>query len=168
MDNKTALRIRAKSVRKKLDIAKLSEEAVGHVRELKIYQDAQNILIFYPLQYEINLLKLLEDDKNFFLPKVCGNELLVCPYSDKLEKSTLNICEPCSNPVGAETIELAFVPALMADKDSYRLGYGGGFYDRFLAANPHIKAIVPIAKELFVEKLPRDEFDVRVDCVIPV
>lgn len=168
MDNKTDLRVRAKSIRKTLDIARLSSLACEKVRELAIYKDAKNVLIFYPMRYEINLLALLKDDKNFYLPKVCGNELLVCPYSENLVKSELNICEPCSNPVGADVIELAIVPALMADKDGYRLGYGGGFYDRFLSANPHIKTIVPIAKELLIEKLPRDEFDVKVDYILHV
>lgn len=168
MDNKTDLRVRAKSIRKTLDIARLSDNALNQIRQIKLYQNAQNVLIFHPMQYEISVLGLLKDTKNFYLPKVCGNELLVCPYSDKLEKSEFNVCEPCSNPVNADIIELAIVPALMADKDGYRLGYGGGFYDRFLSANPHIKTIVPIAKELYVEKLPRDEFDVKIDYAVIV
>jgi len=168
MDNKTHLRLRAKSIRKTLDIARLSEDVCAQIRQTGIYKNSKNVLIFYPMQYEINLLGLLKDDKNFYLPKVCGNELLVCPYSERLEKSALNVCEPCSNPVSAKLIELAIVPALMADKYGYRLGYGGGFYDRFLSANPHIKTIVPIAKELFTDKLPRDDFDVKVDKVIKI
>ena len=168
MDNKTDLRVRSKSIRKTLDITRLSEQAAAKIRQTELYKNAKNVLIFYPMQYEINLLELLEDDKKFYLPKVCGNELLVCPYSENLVKSEFNVCEPCSNPVTAEIIELAIVPALMADKSGYRLGYGGGFYDRFLSANTHIKTIVPIAKELFVDELPRDEFDVKVDYAVIV
>lgn len=168
MDNKTDLRLRAKSIRKTLVIARLSENASEKIRQTELYKNAKNVLIFYPMQYEINLLELVKDSKSFYLPKVCGNELLVCPYSDKLVKSEFNICEPCSNPVSAEIIELAIVPALMADKEGYRLGYGGGFYDRFLSANPHIKTIVPIATELFVDKLPRENCDVPVDYVLKI
>lgn len=166
MDNKTDLRVRAKSIRKTLDIARLSEGVCAEIRQMDIYKSSKNVLIFYPLHYEINLLGLLQDNKNFYLPKVCGNELLVCPYSDNLVKSQFNVCEPCSNPVTAEIIDLAVVPALMADKDGYRLGYGSGFYDRFLSANPKIKTIVPIANELFVDKLPREDFDVKIDYII--
>jgi 5-formyltetrahydrofolate cyclo-ligase len=63
-------------------------------------------------------------------------------------------------------LDLALVPALMADAENFRLGYGGGFYDRFLAKNPHIKTIVVVAKELFVQSLPHDEFDISVDEVL--
>lgn len=166
MDNKTDLRISAKSIRKTLDIVNLSKNICTQIRQMDIYKCSKNVLIFYPMQYEINLLELLEDDKNFFLPKVFGDELLVCPYSENLVRSKFNVCEPCSNPVTSEIVELAIVPALMADKEGYRLGYGGGFYDRFLSANPHIKTIAPVAKELFVDKLPIDAFDVKINWVI--
>lgn len=166
MFSKAELRIKAKNLRKTLNTSDLSEKFCAQIRQMDVYIKSENVLIFYPMRYEINILELLKDNKNFYLPKVCENELLVCPYCDRLEKSELNICEPCSNPVSAEIIELAILPALMADKDGYRLGYGGGFYDRFLSANSHIKTIVPIAKELFVDKLPRDKFDVKTDWII--
>lgn len=168
MDNKIYLRLTAKSIRKTLDIARLSKNATEQIRQIELYKNTKNILIFYPTQYEINLLELLKDNKNFYLPKVCGNELLVCPYSGELKKSKLNICEPCSNPVSTDILETAVLPALMADKNGYRLGYGKGFYDRFLSANPHIKTILPIAKQLLTEKLPHDEFDVPADFVVVI
>lgn len=170
MDSKIDLRTNAKRIRKTLDIALISKEAVSKIRNCEEYKNAHNVMIFYPMKYEINLLELLNDDKNFYLPKVCGNDLKICPFKadDKLIKAEFNVCEPCSNPVGADVIELAIVPALMADSENYRLGYGGGFYDRFLTANPHVKTIVPIAKELYVDKLPHEEFDVRVDYIVIV
>ena len=131
---------------------------------------ARYILIYYPLRYELNLLALLDDEKNFYLPRVCGDKLLICPFKkgEKLEKSKLNICEPCSNPINPQNLDLVIVPALMADVNGYRLGYGGGFYDRFLAQNMELKTILPIAKELFVEELPHEKFDIPVNEVLVV
>ena len=49
-----------------------------------------------------------------------------------MEISNFGIKEPCSEPVAPDILDLIIVPALMVDKNGYRLGYGGGFYDRFL------------------------------------
>ena len=167
MDNKTDLRIWAKSIRKTLNLADISKKITAKIRDNDIYKKAENVMLFYPTKYEISLLDLLNDKKNFYLPKVCNDEILVCPYSkdDSLEVSQFNIKEPCTNPVKAEHLELAIVPALVVDKKGYRLGYGGGFYDRFLSKFP-IKTIVPIPHELIVEKLPIEKFDIKIDVVI--
>lgn len=170
MDNKTALRTRAKEIRKKLDIQQLSLNAVEKLRMSDFYIKAEHILLFYPLKYEINLLELMSDDKKFYLPKVNGENLYICPFSkdDTLEISKFNVKEPCSNPVNPEILDLIIVPALMADKENYRLGYGGGFYDRFLAKYPDVKTVIPIANELIVKKLPSEDYDIKCDFVINV
>ena len=54
----------------------------------------------------------------------------------------------------------------MVDAENYRLGYGGGFYDRFLGKYPKAVTVVPIAKELCVEKLPREDYDMKTDFII--
>lgn len=168
MYNKTDLRIWAKSIRKTLDMDKISNNAVRLIRENSLYKKAENILIFYPMKYEVNLLELLEDNKNFYLPKVCEKRLLICPFKSggKLEKSDFNILEPCSISVNPNILNLIILPALMADEAGYRLGYGKGFYDRFLGENPDIKTILPIPKELFVTSLVHDDFDKRADIII--
>ena len=168
MDNKTDLRARAKLIRKGLDIEGTSLNIVQQIRQNKIYRQARNVMLFYPKKYEINLLSLLDDNKNFYLPKVFGSEILVCPFKkgDELELSDFYIQEPCSNPVNPQILDLIFVPALMADKEGYRLGYGGGFYDRFLSRYKNFKTILPISSKLVIEKLPHDVFDCRVDSVI--
>lgn len=167
MDNKTDLRIWAKSIRKTLAISDISAIIAYKIRQNPLYKNAKNVLIFYPTKYELNLLTLLDDDKNFYLPKVNGENIFVCPFKkgDLLMISNFNINEPCSQPVEADILDLVIVPALAADKKSFRLGYGGGFFDRFLSKHK-INSIVPIAKELLVDKLPVDVFDIPVDLVI--
>ena len=55
----------------------------------------------------------------------------------------------------------------MADRKNFRLGYGGGFYDRFLPSlSPDCVKIAPVAAELLVEKLPVEGFDIPVDFVV--
>lgn len=166
MDSKSVLRAKAKDIRKTLDIANISKIIVSKIRNMDYYKSAKNVMIFYPMKYEINLLDLLNDDKSFYLPKVNNKELLVCPYSKDLQKSVLNILEPNTKPVNPEILDLIFVPALFVDKNGHRLGYGGGFYDRFLATYPNITTIAPIAKELVVENIPHDDWDIKIKQII--
>lgn len=167
--DKQELRKWAKKERKKLDIQALSFELVYKLKETKEYQLAKNIMLFYPKENEVNLLSLLEDSsKNFYLPKIDGKDLLCCPYKngDKLCSSCFNTHEPTTNPVEKSFIDLVIVPALAVDKNNYRLGYGGGFYDRFLEVN--VTKVVCIPKELVVETVFPEEHDVKMDRIIIV
>lgn len=167
--DKFQLRKWAKEERSKLDMNTLSKELVQKLQQTEEYQRAKNIMIFYPLKDEVNLLSLLDDDlKNFYLPKIDGENLLCCRYG-KGEP----LCESCfhtKEPLGVNItekflIELVIVPALAVDRDNYRLGYGGGFYDRFLK-NLKVNTIVCIPKELVVDSVYPEKFDIPVNKVI--
>ena len=69
--DKNLIRNNNKLLRKQLDIKKASDAILSKIYSLKEFLAAKNVLIFYPLKYEINLLPLLDyKEKNFFLPKV--------------------------------------------------------------------------------------------------
>ena len=165
--SKTELRKQAKEIRKTLDIKSISKAFVELIKNNIHYKNSKNIMIFYPKKYEINLLELTKDDKNFYLPKVKGDDLEVCPYIDEtqLELSEFGVLEPATNQVDKNLLDLVVVPALLVDKNKFRLGYGKGFYDRFLKDFKGTTICV-IPKELVVEKLPIDEFDLSVNQVI--
>ena len=168
MDKKD-LRLKAKELRRNFDIEQASSKIVERIRNLSEYKNAKDVLLFYPKGSEINLLALCSGDKNFYLPKIDGENLLICPYNCDVEMklSDFKTLEPCTNPVTPEKIDLAIVPCLMADKKGYRLGYGGGFYDRLI---PQLKSdcikIVPVLSQLVVDELPFEVFDKPVDIII--
>ena len=162
MENKSDYRLYAKELRKKLDIKALSKKFCEKIREDEHYLMAKHVMLFYPAEYEIDLRDLFRDNKNFYLPKVNDDKILVCPLSEKFEKSKFNIMEPCSEPVEPVLLDMIVVTALMADKKGYRLGYGGGFYDRLLAENPDITTVSLLPREFFITELPHDKFDVPV------
>lgn len=166
MDKKHDLRIFAKNLRKTLPINIISSELVKLLKSDENYKIAKNVMLFYPKEYEVNLLSILDDKKNFYFPRVKGEMLEVCPYKtgDNLLKSEFGVMEPCCDAVDPKILDLVIVPALMIDKNGYRLGYGGGFYDRFLNENRgNFKTITLLPKELYVENLPIDIFDKPVD-----
>ena len=166
MDSKSDLRKKAKDLRKNLNIEIISKIICAKIKNLPDYKCAQNVMIFYPMKYEIDLRNLLNDNKNFYLPKTEGENIAVCPYSTDLKKSNFGVMEPNTIPIDPNILDLIFVPALMADRKGYRLGYGGGYYDRFLAKYPNIKTIIPIPQEFYLDELPTENFDINADIII--
>lgn len=135
---------------------------------LPLYKKSEHVMIFYPMGHEVNLLKLLQNkEKMFYLPRVRGVHLECCPYKngDELTFSSRKIYEPCESAVDSTKIELIFVPALAADYEFNRLGYGGGFYDRFLACS-NASRLIPIPKELLFKKIPVENHDIQCDGII--
>ena len=166
MDKKTQLRINAKNIRKELDIKLISRKLCIKMRCTDFYNTAKHVMLFYPLKYEIDTRELLDDDKKFYFPKVEGKNLLVCPYTSEFVISEYNIYEPCSMPVNPEILDLIVVPALFVDKNNFRLGYGGGFYDRFLKKYNNIISVSLLPAECCIQELPHDKFDIPVKYVI--
>lgn len=163
---KEELRQRVKAFRKTISFN--SELLASKLMQSEEYKLAENIMIFYPLKNEVNLLSLLKDKaKRFYLPKIEGDKMLCCPYSegDDLCISCFNTMEPLSQACEKNSIDLVVIPALCCDKNNYRLGYGGGFYDRFLKDFKG-KKVVCIPNIMIVETIYPEEYDVPADVVI--
>lgn len=165
MEDKNSLRIKIKNMRKTMPLEEISIRIVKNIRNSKTYKNARNVMLFYPKKYEVNLLELLSDDKNFYLPRVNGQDLEVCLYKngDELKKSEFGVLEPISKSISPSTLDLVIVPALAIDKNHNRLGYGGGFYDRFLSKyGKYFKTIVGIPKEFFFDRIPTRRLDIKI------
>ncbi len=163
---KEELRKEIKAKRKLINID--CQMLVENLMKTQEYKRAKNIMIFYPLKDEVNLLSLLKDKtKKFYLPKIDGENLLCCPYGegDELCVSCFKTFEPVTNACDKNIIDLVIVPALCCDKNNYRLGYGGGFYDRFFK-DFRGKKVVCLPEELVVETVYPEAHDVPVDLII--
>jgi 5-formyltetrahydrofolate cyclo-ligase len=165
MKNKTELRTKIKNMRKTLDVKSKSKVICHRILCSQIFVSSKNVMLFYPTKYEVDLLELLNCDKNFYFPKVHGEELLVCPNCEEFKKSALGIMEPCSKPVDSSILDLIIVPALAVDMGHYRLGYGGGYYDRFLKNIKNATTITPIFKEFIFDELPKSEYDIKINYI---
>ena len=146
----------------------LSLALVSKLQEHQVYKNAKHIMIFYPLLNEVDLRTLLEDkNKRFYLPRIDGDGLVCCSYSlgDELFESCFKTKEPVSQKINKDVLDLVVVPALAIDEKGYRLGYGGGYYDRFLS-NLKCKKVVCIPQQLLVKTINPEENDVPVDIII--
>ena len=161
MFNKDDLRQKAKEIRNKLDMKTISSKIVSNIRNLEVYKNSKHVMLFYPLGNEVDLLELLNDDKQFYLPRVKGEDLEVCSYKlgDKLLKSDFKVLEPTNEPINKNILDLVLVPALCVDEKCNRLGYGKGFYDRFLKDFKGV-SIIPISSSLVFSDVCTDRHDV--------
>ena len=172
----------AKEIRKSLNLPNISLEIENKIKDLKVYKSAKNVMSYLAKDIEISLNGLFEDKtKNWFLPIVGKGRdlsLQIVPYlpqKTKLTKGQFGILEPqITNNTFFDQVnkkiklDLIFVPGLCFDKEGNRLGFGKGYYDRFLKLNPDSFKIGCCPKECFVEKLSVDEWDEKVDLVVSV
>lgn len=138
---------------------------------LKITKDknflkAKKIGIYYPIDGEINLLELISlyPKKTFYLPKVEDNNLIFLKYdkNTKLSKNKFGILEPENGKI--TTPDLLFIPGIVFNHQGFRIGYGGGFYDRYLKDKDIIKIGVSYLFTFFNFK--EDAHDIKMDYVI--
>ncbi len=102
--------------------------------------------------------------KRVCAPRIAGGEMLCVPLTDRLKKGPFGILEPEGGE--EETCDVAFCPLLAFDKEGYRLGYGGGYYDRYFAAHPQVLRVGLAYEGQAADKLPREGHDVRLDALV--
>lgn len=167
---KNELRIQSIEKRKNIDTVLKSKLIIKKLFEINEYKISHNIICYYPLKYEISTLACLDDcSKHWFLPKVNGNNLDICPYyKDKLELGSYNIFEPQTKKLNSyDNIQMIIIPAIAADKKGYRIGYGKGYYDRFLKClPPNVIKVILVYSDFLYETVFPNKYDVSSDIII--
>ena len=137
------------------------------------YKDAKTIYGYLPYNQEVRTVPMLEqamkDGKRVAVPKCYGEEMRFIYMEDlsKVEKGYANIPEPVSDePVAQDPTALVLMPGMASTRDGKRMGYGGGFYDKFLAAEPDHPTVALCYAFQMVEDLPTEDYDIPVDCVL--
>lgn len=106
--------------------------------------------------------------KNVFVPKVVNENMVFVRINslDELNKSNMGILEPDSNIDTSTGRGLMIMPLLAADTNFNRLGYGGGYYDRYLSSNNNYVLIGLAYDFQIVESVETQEFDIPLDLII--
>ena len=137
------------------------------------YKDAQTIYGYLPYNQEVRTVPMLEqamkDGKRVAVPKCYGEEMRFIYMDDlsKVEKGYANIPEPIADdPVADDKTALVLMPGMAFTRDGKRMGYGGGFYDKFLAAEPQHPTVALCYDFQMVEDVPTEDYDIPVDCVL--
>ena len=85
---------------------------------------------------------------------------------NEVENGVFGTTHPTSNKEYTDPIDLCIVPGAAFDKSLSRLGYGGGYYDTFLANYPNAEKVAVCFKEQFVESVPTESHDVKMNKVV--
>ena len=139
----------------------------------QLYRSAKTIYGYLPYNQEVRTVPMLEkaiaDGKKVAVPKVYGDELKFIYLDDlsAVEKGYAGIPEPVADgPVADDETALVLMPGLAFDRDGHRIGYGGGFYDKFLAQEPNHPTLALCYDFQMLPKLQTEEFDIPVDQVL--
>lgn len=139
----------------------------------ELYRQAKTIYGYLPYNQEVRTVPMLQqalkDGKKVAVPKVYGEEMKFIYMDDlsKVEKGYAGIPEPIADePIADDKTALVLMPGLAFDKEGHRIGYGGGFYDKFLASEPEHPTLALCYDFQMQEHLETEEFDIPVDCVL--
>lgn len=137
------------------------------------YRQASTVYGYMPYNQEVRTVPILEqairDGKRVAVPKIYGDEMKFIYLTDlsAVALSDYGIPEPVDDgPVADDPTALVLMPGLAFDREGHRIGYGGGFYDKFLAAEPNHPTLALCYDFQMLERLETEEFDVPVDTVI--
>ena len=145
---------------------------IKNIEMLDEYKKAKVVAMYKCLEDEVNLDELINIAQNsgkiVLLPRVVGNNLIFIKIDENTcyEKNNFNILEPIiNNNIYYGTIDVVLVPGVAFDKQNNRLGYGKGYYDRFLKDCNIFKIGVCFYQQL-VSILPISLSDVSVNLII--
>jgi 5-formyltetrahydrofolate cyclo-ligase len=174
MIDKNILRNKYREIRKNI---KSKEKKDNKIFKLLIslpeINKADLILIYASNDEEISTREIIDfymGKKRIACPKVVGDDIIFYEITDKsqLQSGCFDILEPiCDLKIEKSDFKnsICVVPAICFDLNGFRIGYGKGFYDRFLKDYDGY-SIGLCYKECLIDKIPNDEFDIKVQKVI--
>ena len=174
--DKKALRAEIRAKKRALteeQIVRYSEELAQKLFAHPLYQAAKSIYGYMSYNQEVRTMPILRqaqaDGKRVAVPKVYGETDMRFLWLDdpaRIAPGAYGIPEPVDDgPEADDPAALVLMPGLAFDPQGHRLGYGGGFYDRFLAAEPHPTIALCYAFQL-LPQLETEAHDIPVDAVL--
>ena len=156
-----------------VEIVSRSEKLGVLFAQSEAYKAAKTIYGYLPYNQEVRTVPMLEqalrDGKRVAVPKVYGDEMKFLYLDDltKVSKGYAGIPEPIADgPVADDETALVLMPGLAFDPQGHRIGYGGGFYDKFLAAEPNHPTLALCYEFQMLPKLDTEEHDIPVDTIL--
>jgi len=155
-----------------LDFIKITSDRIrDNLRKIDFYRNAAIVGAYYSIGSEVQTHDLLQEffnqGKNIALPKVDKNDLIFKKISSflDLELGNFSVMEPKEKCENVKNLDVVLVPAIAFDVKGYRLGYGFGFYDRYLNGKKSKNIGLSYAKQV-LKSFPHDDHDIKMDCIV--
>jgi 5-formyltetrahydrofolate cyclo-ligase len=173
---KRQLRKQCKAIRMDLgeDFRRQASQAIcASLVTWDIFQTSDVILTYMPLGTEVDLRPLLVNfpQKRWLLPRILPGEdgcmVFHAYHLQNLNQHSFGMAEPAPHlpQVLSSEIQLVLVPGLAFDRSGWRLGYGGGYFDRFLKDFGGVSAGV-VFQTLLLDALPHGEYDIPIQWLV--
>ena len=175
-EEKKALRAKIRALKRAMTLEEIEERSAKLVEKFlssDAYKNAGTIYGYMPYNQEVRTTKALEqalkDGKVLALPKVCGDRMdfIVVTDLNQVEEGYCGIPEPIRDgPLATDETALVLMPGLAFDREGHRMGYGGGFYDKFLEQEPNHPTLALCYEFQMMPHLDVEAHDIPVDEVI--
>ncbi len=135
---------------------------------LSFFSKERNFFVYCAFRTEVQTRSVIEGLRMrgacVCVPKIVRDQMLAVPFSDKTAMSRFGIPEPVYGE--DTTVQIAAVPLLAVDGEGYRLGYGGGYYDRYFQTHPDVLRVGLCYSGQAVAALTHEQTDVPLDAVV--
>jgi 5-formyltetrahydrofolate cyclo-ligase len=176
-DVKKALRDRVFSQIEKLDqnyISESDEDIFKAVLGMPEYKSAGKLFVYCSTDREPDTRRLIDEalraGKQVSVPRIVSKGIMEAAVIESVAELVpgrfdIPTAPEDSHVIPKEELDLVIVPAVAFDREGYRLGYGGGYYDRFLAGIPAVT--VGLARwAILLDEAPREAHDIKVRYVV--
>ena len=175
---KEEIRSRIRICRKEMSVLQWQEkshEICQQIVKSRVYEQAEVIYAYLAKQGEVLLDEVILDaiakGKQVAVPKVMGKEMKFFKLQDlsQVEPGCMGIREPLSREeilLSKETVGLMLLPAVAVDEQGHRIGYGGGYYDRYLERDPQWIKVAAVFGFQVYEQVPAEALDVPLDGIV--
>lgn len=154
------------------EVHALSEECVSKVLQFPELLEAKTVCLYIPTGNEIDTSEIihycLENGKKVAAPRVEGEtmEFYYFQNASELRQGAFDIWEPTGTEAVTDEESLVIMPGVAFDLNCNRIGYGKGFYDRYLSKHPKMKKVALAYEFQIVGKIKQDIHDVRPDMIV--
>lgn len=156
----------------KEQIKKRSEQILGAILQLPEYKKATHIYAYVSYNEEVSTFAFLESvlrsGKTLCVPKVYGEimKFHIITSLEDLKPGAYGILEPCNDLIDEKNSGFMLLPGLAFDRAGHRLGYGGGFYDKYLSEHKDFIKVAAAYDFQVVSKVNYESQDIPVDVVV--